>query len=192
MVALHKDERDDDSRALMTVAEYLRLCDQSGMPYEYLHGRAYMMTGSKPYHSRIVQNTVRALEDALGVDGPCYVYGPDARVQVAEDVIFLPDVTISCEEIDANTDMLIQPKVVVEVLSPSTENTDRTHKYLHYLECPSIQAIIFVDYRYKSVTMEQQLSGAWDRWPYSSGDTLTISCLNIDIPVDVLYHGVHI
>ncbi len=190
MAALHKFLPEDDGRALMTVAEYLRLCEQTGLPYEYLHGRVYLMAGSKPLHSRIVVNTIRTLEDALGSDGPCYVYGPDARVQVAEDVIFLTDVTVSCEESDEDADMIYQPKVVVEVFSQSTEEYDRGHKLLHYMECPSIQAIIFVDSKRKLVTVDQKFSGKWEHWPYYTGGVIPLSCLDVEIPVDAIYHNI--
>ncbi len=190
MVALQKGQ-EDDGRGLMTLEEYFRFCEQTDLRYEYLHGQIYLMAGTTGDHGIIQANFVTLLRQHLR-GGSCRVYGAQTAVQVAEDVVLLPDVTVSCDERDRGATVITYPKVVVEVLSPSTEYADQTHKLLHYMECPSMQAILFVDTKLRLVTMEQRLSGKWDRWPYYSGNQLRISCLDFESPVDALYEDTEI
>lgn len=185
MVALHKYEHEDESRELVTVEEYLRLVEQTGNPYEYLHGRIYLMAGASSRHGVIAGNIFTILRQALR-GGPCRAFLAQTAVQVAEDVVFMPDTTVSCED-EIGTGVVSHPKVVVEVFSDSTENYDRGHKFIHYMDCPSMQAIIFIDTKHRLVTIDQKLSGRWDHWPYYGGDTLEISCLGLEISVDDLY-----
>src|SRR5579859_2344362 len=95
--------------------------------YEYIDGQVYFMSGGSLAHARIGSNTVRAIEDALG-DQPCYVYNSDASVRVAETRYTYPDALVSCDPHDQPTTeqkQISTPRVVVEVLSDSTEGRDR-------------------------------------------------------------------
>lgn len=85
------------------------------------------MSGGSLAHARIGSNTVRAIEDALG-DQPCYVYNSDASIRVAETRYTYPDASVSCDPHDQPTTeqkQISTPRVVVEVLSDSTEGRDR-------------------------------------------------------------------
>ena len=99
--------------------------DAQTVRYEYIDGRIYMMAGGTANHSRISINVVRAIEDALG-DSSCNVYNSDLSVRLSETRYTLPDASVTCSEQDqGEIDMVLSPKVIVEVLSESTEAYDR-------------------------------------------------------------------
>jgi len=115
----------------MDVEDYLRL-DQgnSSMRYEYLDGELHMMAGGSPDHALIAANLIIALGSALA-DTPCVAYDSDAHVQLSELRYVHPDVTVTCDERDIEADIetpIKYPRLIIEVLSPSTELLDRSKK----------------------------------------------------------------
>src|SRR5690349_11092570 len=107
----------------MTVQEYFRL-DYTipNEKYEYQDGMIRLMAGGSKEHDDIAFNTRLALKQQFQ-SGPCSVQGSDMRVQVAENTYFYPDVTVSCDVADRRRGIKViqSPRIVVEVLSPSTE-----------------------------------------------------------------------
>src|SRR5579884_3691598 len=122
----------------MTIEEWRELeRNTPDAKYEYIDGQVYLMSGGSLAHSRIGTNTVRALEDALG-NQPCYVYNSDASVRVSETRYTYPDASVSCDPADQPTTEQMEvktPRVVVEVLSDSTEGKDRIRKAHWYHTC---------------------------------------------------------
>src|SRR5713226_6653911 len=118
----------------MTVQEYFRLdYAYPDAKYEYQDGMIRLMSGGSKAHEDIALNIRLALRIQFQ-SGPCSVQGSDMRVQVAEGTYFLPDVTLTCDVADRQltTTLIRSPRVVIEVLSPSTEKTDRTSKLKAY------------------------------------------------------------
>ena len=115
----------------MTVEEWRELeRTNPDAKYEYIDGQVYLMSGGSLAHSRISSNTLRALEDALASDS-CYVYNSDASVRLAESRYTYPDISVSCDPGDQPTTEQLQvqaPRVVVEVLSDSTEGKDQNQE----------------------------------------------------------------
>src|SRR5437773_836592 len=115
----------------ITIDEWHELEQRNqNVKYEYIDGQVYMMSGGSLAHSRIGSNIVRILEDALG-SKPCYVYNSDASAKLSETRYTYPDASVSCDPRDQPTTEQMQvqsPRVVVEVLSDSTEGKDRIWK----------------------------------------------------------------
>lgn len=121
--------------------EYLQIDRASpDIKYEYVDGHMYAMSGGTIEHAQIAMNMIRALADHLQ-GSSCRVISSDVRVQVAEKKYFYPDVTVSCapEDRQRGVDTIRTPRLVVEVLSPTTETNDRVQKFRFYKACPSIQ-----------------------------------------------------
>jgi Uma2 family endonuclease len=96
--------------------------------YEYLDGYIYAMSGGTFNHDTIKSNLQRILWGLLR-GGKCRVYSSDMRVYISRERYFQPDVTVTCDPRDRGTgDLLQSPRLVIEVLSPSTELKDRTWK----------------------------------------------------------------
>lgn len=132
------------SQQLLTADEYLALERQAETKSEYFGGEVFAMAGASRLHNLIVANIIRVLGNQL-LDGPCNVYPSDMRVKIATlNTYTYPDVVIACgEELfeDEQNDTLLNPIVIIEVLSDSTEAYDRGKKFDHYQSLAS-----FVEY----------------------------------------------
>ena len=124
----------------MSVEEYLVLDRESqDGRYEYIDGYAYMMAGGSANHATISGNIYAILKSLLR-GSSCRAYNSDMKVHVSEKRYFHPDVTVTCDPRDRGTvDFIQSPRLVIEVLSASTEAYDRGRKLQWYLACPSIE-----------------------------------------------------
>jgi Uma2 family endonuclease len=118
-----------------TPEQYLELERSSGVRHECLDGFAYAMAGESPSHSIICFNLAVAVGSQLR-DKPCLGFSPNMKVRTSESRLFAyPDLAIVCGEPifhDEQKDVLINPTVIFEVLSPSTEKYDREEKFIRY------------------------------------------------------------
>ena len=114
---------------------------------EYVDGEVCMMTGASRKHSLVTLNVGRSLADQLR-GRPCETYLNDMRVKVARTGAYVyPDVLVSCgsaEVEDEHDDTLLNPTLLVEVLSPSTEAFDRGRKWEHYRRLPTLMDYLLV------------------------------------------------
>ena len=159
--------------------------------YEYIDGLAYLMSGGSLAQSRIGSNTVRALEDALG-SGPCYVYNSDASVCLSETRYTYPDASVSCDPRDQPTTEQLQvqaPRVVVEVLSESTEGKDRLRKANLYHACPTIQEYMLIATKYQAVEVQRRSGDEWTLHLLGPGDEIELVSIGVRFPLAELYRG---
>jgi Uma2 family endonuclease len=130
-----------------TPAEYLALERKALYKSEYLDGEIFAMSGASREHNLIALNVGAELRAALR-QRPCEVYVGDMRVKVSPTGLYTyPDVVVACEEPqfeDAEVDTLLNPTVLVEVLSPSTEDYDQGKKFEHYRTLISLQEYLLV------------------------------------------------
>lgn len=130
-----------------TPQEYLALERVAEFKSEYLRGEIFAMSGATRQHSLTASNLIREAGGQLR-DKPCEVHGSDLRVKVSPTGLYTyPDVTIACGELqfdDQFRDTLLNPKVIFEVLSDSTEAYDRGKKFDHYRQIPSLTEYVLV------------------------------------------------
>jgi Uma2 family endonuclease len=123
------------------VDEYLSLERRSATKSEYLKGEIYAMTGASRRRNRMILNLGIALDGQLKGRG-CEIYTSDMRVRVPAAGLFTyPDVVVACgapKFDDAELDTLLNPTLIIEVLSPSTESYDRGTKFTYYRTLPSL------------------------------------------------------
>lgn len=131
----------------MTPDEYLILERRAETKSEYLDGEMFAMTGASRQHNLLAGNLYSALRRQLRERG-CEIYFSDMRVKVSETGLYTyPDVVVVCGEAqfeDAEVDTLLNPKVIVEILSKTTEDYDRGTKFLHYRALPSLAEYLLV------------------------------------------------
>ena len=131
----------------LTVQEYLELEAKSDVKHEFLNGEMFAMAGASRQHNDIGANITVRLGMQL-LDGSCKLYGSDQRVQVEDTGLYTyPDVTVVCgprEYSGVDPNALVNPRVIFEVLSPSTERHDRTTKVRHYSRIPTLQEYVLV------------------------------------------------
>lgn len=170
-----------------------RALEQSNqnVKYEYIDGQIYMMSGRSLAHSLISSNTVRTLEDALGSQS-CYVYNSDASVRLSESRYLYPDVSVSCDGRDQPTTeqtQVLSPRVVVEVLSDSTEGKDRIKKAHLYHACPTIQEYVLISTRYQAVEVQRRTGDEWTLHVFAPGDEIALASIDVRFPLSALYKG---
>lgn len=178
------------NRTKMSVEEYLQLDrDSYETRYEYIDGQITMLAGGTTNHSTIQANLIQAIGNALGDDGPCNVLTSDSRVRLSEQRYVYPDVSVICDDRDRGlTDSVQFPRVVVEVLSPSTERYDRGRKLTYYRACPSIQEYLLVHTQEVWVELHRrEKQNLWTYWIFEQQDVIELASLNIRIPVAALY-----
>lgn len=175
----------------MSVEAYFELEENNpDVRYEYLNGDVYMMAGGSANHATISGNIYAILKGFLR-GGPCRAYNSDMKVRVSEKYYFHPDVTVSCDSHDRGAADLIQsPRLVVEVLSPSTEVRDRGRKLQSYLACPSIEEYLLIDSR--SVRIEryrrEQKKCIYDA--FEADNEVELASLGVRFPVADAYEDV--
>lgn len=178
--------------SFMTVEEYLELDRKSRETrYEYIDGHIRLLAGGTANHSTIGVNVLVALHSALD-SSPCRVYTSDMRVAVCETRYFYPDVTVSCDERDRGViDIIRFPRLVVEVLSPSTEGYDRGEKFACYRACPTIQEYMLINTAYPSVELfRRERSPLWAFYAFEFDDEVQLDSIGVRFPVTALYKNV--
>lgn len=128
-------------------AEYLAQERLAEYKSEYCNGQVFAMSGASRKHNLLTGNIARHIGNQL--DGrPCEAYIADMRVKVAASGLYTyPDVVVACGQIqleDEHSDTLLNPSVIIEVLSPSTEKYDRGEKFAHYRRLPSLQEYVLI------------------------------------------------
>lgn len=173
-------------------AQYLAALEVSGVKLEFCDGEIYAMAGGTPAHADLAASITRLLGNALL--GHCRVSSSDLKIRVeATDLSTFPDVTVVCggrqvSAIDKNA--VINPTLLVEVTSDSTEDYDRGEKLNHYKQCQSLQVVLFVSHRRAQVTMIERTNGGWQQNERRSGESVELENPKLSISVDELYDGV--
>ncbi len=176
----------------MSVEEYLLLEDLfPTRTYEYHHGRVRLLSSGS--HATISENIFTGLCVQFRT-GPCTVYTSNMRVQVAEGTYYLPDVTVTCNVYDRRRGvrLVLSPRLVIEVLSPLTESTDRTEKLTMYQACPTIAEIALVSQTCPFVEIwryDEDLPGTWRYASYESGEEVEFSSVDVRLSMEEIYHG---
>ena len=126
----------------LTPQEYLARERRAETKSEYLRGGVFAMSGASRNHNLVATNVAAELRQQLR-DRDCEVHQSDMRVKISSTGLYTyPDVTVVCGEPefeDEEVDTLLNPKVIVEVLSPSTADYDRGGKFTHYRRLPSLR-----------------------------------------------------
>ncbi|HZO70814.1 MAG TPA: Uma2 family endonuclease [Ktedonobacteraceae bacterium] len=163
--------------------------------YEYLDGVIRLMSGESGEHSEIAYHMRTALNQNFRT-GPCFVRSSDLRVQVSASRYFYPDVTVSCDVADRKrgNKLIRSPRIVVEVLSPSTEKVDRTDKLSAYQTCPSIQEVVLISQFAPYVEIyrrDREKSDEWHHGFYEAGQELLLESVDVHFPLEDLYRGIN-
>ena len=183
------------AKTKLTVEEYLAFERASESKHEYYDGDVFAMTGGTPAHSLIASNFIREAGNALK-GRPCVVYTSDLRVKVNPSGLYTyPDVTIVCGEQlfdDELRDTLINPTVIVEVLSKSTASYDRGPKSKHFRKVESLQALIFIEQESPAVEVyRRQPDGNWILSDATElTESIAIEPIGISIPLAEIYRNV--
>ena len=170
----------------VTVEEYLRTEPEGAVRHEYVDGLVYAMSGGSKRHAALGANFIA--EFVMAARGSaCRVFTNDLKVRATRSRYYYPDVMVSC---DVSDDRYTEerPCLIVEVLSPSTEATDRREKLLTYLNIATLRHYLLVSQ--DGIRIEQYLrdgDGNWTVLDLGPGDQLVIDCPKGAFAVDEFY-----
>lgn len=179
-------------QAKYTAAEYLAKEREATEKHELLDGQVFAMAGASRRHNLIVLNLGSELRNALR-GRPCETYPSDMRVNVSATGLYTyPDISVVCGEPefeDGSVDTLLNPTVLVEVLSPSTADYDRGAKFEHYRALPSIREFLLVDqHRAHVMHYRRQDDGTWLLAETRDlGDTIQLPSLDVELKMAEIY-----
>lgn len=167
----------------MTEAEYLAFERASESKHEYFDGEIYAMSGANQAHNLIVANVIAALRPQIRGKG-CQLYPSDMWVRVpATGSYAYPDVTIMCGEAQFDgdqRDVLLNPIMIIEVLSESTEAFDRGLKFQRYRELESLREYVLIDQHQAHIEhFTRTDSGIW-QLSEASGKDSTLELVTAD------------
>lgn len=149
-------------------------------------GRVTCVLGDRRKHARLLGGQL---------EGRRYrVFNSDLRIRVkATGLATYPDVTVVCGQLELDPDdvshhTVTNPKLIVEVLSPSTEDYDRGEKLEHYRKVPSLDVVLLVAQDAPRVEAWTRTAGGWSKSVYEAGSTVELASLDGQVAVDAIYH----
>ncbi|MYD11669.1 MAG: Uma2 family endonuclease [Chloroflexi bacterium] len=176
----------------MSVEAFLDFAEASEYRYEYIDGEPVKMSGGKLNHFRIIHRLQVLLDSLLAVTG-CEVIASGMLVRVGESTLVDPDVSVVCGEpqTELGTRVLLNPTLVVEVLSPSSIDHDRVLKLNFYQSVASIQAYLIVEQDEMSVELYTRGEAGWDLRTFSRrDDEIPLDSLNCSLPLRDIYRQI--
>lgn len=162
--------------------------------YEFIDEVLYDMTESSLEHSEIVENIFNLIHAHIAKEGSCKVY-QDQYVSIPFKPSVVSDVVVTCDSADRDEDKRLKPFkiqapcIVVEVLSPRTENYDRTEKFVRYQCCSSLEVYILAhqDEPYVEVYRRET---KWQQERFSMGQAIKLDQIGLELPLDLIYKGI--
>jgi Uma2 family endonuclease len=177
----------------MSVEDYLRFEEASPERHEYVAGHVYAMTGGTLRHNRLSGRIYAALLAASG-DGPCGVFVEAVKLRAANDRIYYPDVMVVCTPVDLDAQVVRDPCLAVEVLSPGTRRTDRGEKLDTYRAIPSLRTYLIVEQTARLVDRYwRDQHGDWQHETISDaerGGAIPVPCPEATLTLDAIYRGI--
>ena len=174
----------------LTYAEYLAQELKSELKHEFFRGDVWAMSGGSPEHGRLAMGAAALLTTSLQ-RRRCVVFGSNLRIRIQEtDRSTYPDLSVVCgKEQHASDDpeAIINPVVIVEVLSPSTERSDRGEKFAHYQRLASLQEYVLIAQDSRRIEVFRRQGSSWLLTIFEAGASVTLTSIDATLSVDELY-----
>ena len=180
-----------------SIQDYYRIENDATEKHEFRDGEILAMSGGSPAHAKIAMNVAAVMWQRLK-GKPCQPYGSDLRVRItARQRTAYPDVSVICGPIQLDPDdpsghTVLNPRVIAEVLSPSTEAYDRGNKFAAYREIPSLSEYVLVSQSEPRVeTFLRQPDGTWSLASHTGIDAVAkVRAVDVDLPLSEVFAGV--
>ena len=170
----------------MTVDEFLDWDDGTETRYELADGQPMAMASATPEHNEIALAIAQALSSRIPIN--CRVI-PNQVVRRTDDHwrSYVPDVLVTCEPRDKTKKAIEAPRLIVEVLSPSTASNDHGDKFDFYRAIPSVEEILFVASTTQRIEAWRRVDGEWHAQLLGKGAVLDVTACDRPIPLDDIY-----
>ena len=170
--------------------EYLEGERSAEVRHEYVDGHVYAMAGASDDHNRIAGNIFAELRERLR-GHRCEPFINDMKVKIPPafaEVYYYPDVLVACDPTDNARYFRERPTVIIEVLSPETERTDRREKAIAYRQIPTVEAYVLVEQERMAATILRRTEPGWQSEVIEKrGSILKLPGLGVEIPLERIY-----
>jgi Uma2 family endonuclease len=177
-------------RVHYTYSEYLALEEESSVRHEFLNGEIYAMAGGSPDHAALAAALLGILRGQLPPS--CRAFTSDLRVRIAQTgLTTYPDAAVICGRTQRAAEdplAVVNPLLLVEITSPSTEDYDRGEKLRHYKSLPSVREVLIVSHHAPQLSLYRRGDG--DEWTVAtagSGGSVELASVAARVAVDDLY-----
>lgn len=176
-----------------TVEEYLAYEQETGIKHEYIDGEIFAMSGGTDKHSRIKANCIVEVGYQLR-DKPCILYDSDMKVKISEIKYVYPDFSIVCEKsvfTDEAHTMLLNPTLIAEVTSDSSESYDKLTKAQFYRSLPSVQAYLIIEQDRPRAELYTRQNNGWLLQEFDSLEaTIPLDAIGCTLPMSEIYRDI--
>ncbi len=174
----------------LTLEDYLRWENEQPERHEFYRGEVFAFACGRRVQGRVVTNLASALGNALsGIQ--CQVFSEGMKVQPADDAILYPGVFVTCDPGDLCTEMIFHaPKLVIKVLSSSTQAYDRSQKFALYRRLASLQEYALVDPETRRVEVFRVgADGLWALHDMSESAMVTLASVGCEVTMGAMFEG---
>lgn len=181
----------EEEPLFMTWEEYLAFEEQSPYRHEYVNGTVYAMSGASLAHNRIAQELVVAFRSHLR-GGPCEPFFLEAKLEIRagrDRIMYYPDAMVSCRPEDRTDKVVRNPKLVVEILSKSTQHIDRREKAMSYRRVEAIEEYVLIAQNQPRVIAHRRAED-WRPVLYSAMEAqVEFRSIGLQMPMARIYEG---
>jgi Uma2 family endonuclease len=175
----------------MTMDEYFEFEEQSQFRHEYVNGVVYAVNGPSVTHVRITGELLVAFKAHLR-GGPCEAFATDLQLQIRVDedeIVYYPDLIVACNREEWGDHFVRNPKLVAEVLSPSTRHIDRREKAMTYRRVASIEEYVLLEQKEHKITVHRRAEG-WKPRVYTGPHAVAeFRSVALSVPLSQIYEG---
>jgi len=172
----------------LSIDDYLDLEEGGEVRHEYINGVIYAMVGASARHNLISGSLFANLRAHLK-GSPCRVFQSDMKVRSGE-VFYYPDVMVSCGALSPEDRFVTDPKLIIEVLSPSTESKDRLEKLVMYQNIPNLQEYVLVSQDKVSIEIYRRNDEVWNIVSFVPKDNLEFKSIGLSLPIETVYEDI--
>ena len=173
-----------------SLTDFLAWEETQAERHEFVRGEVFAMVGARRVHGLVSLNIAAALKNQLR-GSVCRVFNETMKLQVADEVLFYPDVFVTCDPADLRTELVFRaPTLVVEVLSPSTQANDRGGKFTWYRRLASLREYLLVDPDSREVQLFRRGSdGLFTLHDLSGAPLVTLTSIDCQLPAEDIFDG---
>ena len=178
------------SERTRALVDFLAWEEQQPERHEFFRGETFAMVGGTARHNRVILNLASRIGDHL--DGTaCQVFAESIKVQISEGVLY-PDLMVSCGKADAGDEQtMTDPKLIIEVLSPSTRGYDKRDKFILYRSLASLREYVLIDPTQRQVEVFTWTEGGtWTLTDQTGADVLTLTGIECTLDMALVFKGV--
>ena len=177
--------------AKLSVAEFLEWESEQTERHEFYQGEIFGMVGGTARHNRVVLNLAARLDDHLVGTG-CQVFAENMKVQLPAEGILYPDLMVTCAKAEAGDEQVVtDPVLIIEVLSPSTKGYDKRDKFILYRTLASLREYALIDPAQRQVEVFSLAeAGTWLFADQTKAGELSLASIDFKLPMDAVFRGV--